>query len=121
MNWGGYEKRRFVRGDFFCKIIISTPKQRELISHTENIAEGGVRVILEEELEVNSMVDLEIYISKMPIVGRGRVAWVVPEKNPITGEALLYDTGIEFFGISDEDRLVIKNIVDAIVEGNKSQ
>ena len=77
MDWEGIEKRRFVRANFPCKIAIYTPAQHILASHTENIGAGGVRVILEEKLEIASNVGLEIYLEKEPIVCEGKIVWVV--------------------------------------------
>jgi len=102
------EQRRFVRAKFDCKIIIHAPKEHIIVSHTENIGAGGIMVIIDENLEVSSMVGLEIYLNGEPITCSGRVAWVVENQGR-------YDTGVEFVKISEEDRRVIDNLVKSIV------
>ena len=119
MNWEGIEKRRFVRANFPCKIVIYTPTQHILASHTENIGAGGVRVIIEQKLEISSNVGLEIYLEKEPITCKGKIVWVVEKVNPISKKSFLFDTGLEFIDIKEDDRLVINNLVETIVSNEK--
>jgi len=128
MNQEWLEKRRFVRANFACKIIIRsvrgnpsradaaaraangihTPKERVIITCTENIGAGGIRVIINEKIDIASMVGLEIYLNDELIACGGKIVWVVEVgKN--------FDTGIEFHQIDEEDRRVIDNFVRAIV------
>ncbi|MFH1504938.1 MAG: PilZ domain-containing protein [Candidatus Omnitrophota bacterium] len=108
MDWDKAEKRRFVRANFDCKIIIHTPKEHIIISHTENIGVGGVRVFVDEKLNISSEVGLEIYLGQSPISCKGKIAWVVERADR-------FDTGIEFLEISEKDERVISNIVENIV------
>jgi hypothetical protein len=115
MKWSGEERRRFPRAEFPCKIIISSPL-RLLTSHTENIGEGGIRVILEEKLDPFTVVGLELFFEReRPIKCRGRVVWVVEKVNPIERIPLLFDTGIEFTKISECDREYIRRLVNKII------
>jgi len=119
MVWEGEEKRKFARVIFPCRIVIGSPI-RLLVSHTENIGEGGIRVILEEKLSVHTMVGLEIYVEKeKPIKCKGKVRWIGEKINPIARESLLFDTGIEFVGISESDRQYIKKLVDTVLAQEK--
>ncbi len=115
MNPDYAEKRRFVRANFPCRISIHTPQEHILVSHTENIGAGGVRVIIVEELKISSLVGLEIYLNGEPITCKGKIVWVVAKVNPISGKANMFDTGIEFCQISQEDQETIENLVKAIV------
>lgn len=116
MNWaGGAERRKFVRANFPCKITIFTPTKHTLSTHTENIGAGGVRIIIEEKIDISSMVNLSIYLDKEPIRCKGRIVWVVEKKTPFSGNAFFYDTGIEFYEINDDDRRLVKTFVDALV------
>jgi c-di-GMP-binding flagellar brake protein YcgR len=119
MKWDRKEKRRFVRADLPCKIEVYVPKQRVFNTHTENISEGGVRVILENKIEVFSIVGLEVYLGKEPIICKGRVVWVIEKANPVSEKILLYDIGIEFYEIKEEDKHIIKNFVESVVSGEK--
>jgi len=121
MNWNGQERRRFPRANFPCKIVISSPPQvgappQELVSHTDNIGEGGIRVILEKRLSYSDTVGLDLYLSKdKPIKCKGRVIWSREKMNPLEGQPIMFDTGIEFTTISDSDREYIAKMVDAIL------
>lgn len=119
MKWDGVEKRRFVRANFPCKIEVHIPKELSIHSHTENIGEGGVRVIIEKKLDMDSMVDLQIYLGKESIDCKGKIVWVVEKINPLDKEALFFDTGIEFRDINDDDRKLIGNLVEMIISGQK--
>jgi len=114
MDWGGAEKRRFVRADFPCSITIHLPKKKTISSHTENIGAGGLRVIISARLEIGDMVGLEIYLDDKPITCEGRVVWMIEKVNPISGKTIMYDIGIEFYKIDGEDQNIIKTLVEAI-------
>ncbi|MBD3263617.1 MAG: hypothetical protein GF375_00765 [Candidatus Omnitrophica bacterium] len=118
MGWKGVEKRRFVRAQFPCRIIIHTPSEHVVSSHTENIGAGGIRVIIQENLDISTIVDLDIYLGDEPIVCKARIVWTVEKKNPLSGESLMYDTGLEFYQIEDKDRELIKNLVNVLVSGD---
>jgi len=115
MAWGGVERRIFPRADFPCKIKIIS-KKNILVSHTENISKGGIRVILEEKLNYFEIVSLELFFKKdEPIKCEGRIAWVIEKMNPLEGQPIMFDTGIAFKGLSGSDREYIKNLVDMIL------
>ncbi len=114
MVWNGIEKRRFVRANFPCKIIISTPDKHTIVTHTENIGAGGVRVIIDEKLEVSSIVGLEISLDNEQITSQSRIVWAIETENSSSQNKPLYDTGIEFYQIDEEDRKIINNFVEVI-------
>jgi c-di-GMP-binding flagellar brake protein YcgR len=114
MVWNGIEKRRFVRANFPCKIVISTPAQHTIVTHTENIGAGGIRVIIDEKLEISSMVGLEIHLNNERIKSQSRIVWVIETQKSSPDKNVRYDTGIEFYQINDEDRKIINNFVEAI-------
>ncbi len=119
MAWDGIEKRRFVRANFPCKIIIYLPQEHSLMSHTEDIGAGGLRVIIKEELELSLIVGLEIFLNGEPIICKGRVVWNIEREKESSKDKNRYDTGIEFYEIKEEDRRVIDNLVEAIISGQK--
>ncbi|MBD3246096.1 MAG: hypothetical protein GF333_03705 [Candidatus Omnitrophica bacterium] len=102
------EKRRFVRACFPCKIVIYPPREHTISTHTENIGAGGVRVILGERLHSADIVGLKIYLGEGEITCKGRVVWVVTRSRQ---DETHFDTGIEFYQISDRDRQVIDSFV----------
>ena len=116
------EKRRFVRAKFPCRIKIYFPKEHIVLSSTRNIGAGGIRVIVEEKLEVSSIVGLDIYLEDEPISCKGRVVWSVEyvghaDDSPKCN--FFYDTGIEFAQISEEDRNVVSSFVKAVIAKEK--
>ena len=119
MVWNGVEKRNFIRANFPCKILIYTPAEHVLISHTENIGAGGVRVIIEESLDISSLVGLEVFLSGTQIICKGRIVWVVKKVGSNEDEADIWDTGVEFYEIAERDRKVVENFVDAAISDQK--
>ncbi len=119
MAWEGAEKRNFVRANFPCKIIIYTPSEHIIISHTENIGAGGVRVIIEESLDISSLVGLEVFLGGVQIICKGRIVWVVERSGSKKSEANIWDTGIEFHEIAARDRKVVENFVNTIISDQK--
>jgi len=116
MDWDGREKRSFVRANLPCKIIIYTlRKEHTIVSHTENIGAGGVRVIIGECLDISSQVGLELFLGGAQIICKGRIVWVVERSGSNNVEANVWDTGIEFREISERDKKVVGSFVKAIV------
>ena len=119
MVWDGTEKRRFIRANLPCKIIIYTPTEHIIITHTENIGAGGVRVIIDENLSISSVVGLEIFLNEGPIRCEARIVWAVGKEKAGPSGPNRYDTGIEFYKIEDRDRNVINNFVEAMIADEK--
>ena len=111
MSHGGQERRRYPRVDFPCRLVLGSPL-RAISSHTENISEGGLRVILEEKLLTFTEVGVEFFVEKRKTIKcKGRIVWVVEKINPLDKEAIMFDTGIEFTGIKDADKGYIRNLI----------
>ena len=126
MVWNGRERRRYPRAVFSCKIFLDFA-HREIISHTDNIGKGGIRVSLEEELRPSNIVSLTLFLGKgEPIKCEGIVIWTAKKVSPDIKEPTLFYTGIEFTAIGDSDREEIGKLVDEILsrqedsERNKS-
>ncbi|MCK9572843.1 MAG: PilZ domain-containing protein [Candidatus Omnitrophica bacterium] len=119
MDYQGMEKRRFVRAKFPCSISIHTLHEHIITTYTENISAGGVRVIIEEKLEMSSTVGLEVQINKNIIVCKGRIVWVVDRESPYKKGLRYHDTGIEFYEINENDRRVINDAIEEILKCEK--
>jgi len=114
MGWPQEEKRRFLRVKLPCKIIIHTPREQTIITETKNVSAGGVRVMIEEALQVSSMIDLELFLPDGTLIScKARVVWMMPDKQK-QKKVAEYDTGIEFYEISPKDRKAIKELVESI-------
>lgn len=120
MNWDSRERRRFVRIKFPCEITIGCPQKHIISTHAEDISAGGIRVIAKEKIEPSSIIGLDLYgIAKEPIVCKGEVKWVSAKKNPSNQNRILYDVGIEFCQIKEEDAAEIKKLIVSIISGEK--
>ncbi len=109
----GRERRRFKRAVYPCNIYILTAPLHVIKSQTENIGAGGVRVIIDERIPISSKVGIKLYLSERPIECKGRIVWVVENKD--NDHKGCFDTGIEFYQISDEDQKTIDIFVKSLV------
>jgi len=117
------EKRKFPRADIICKIsTVYGERPLVLESHTENIGEGGIRVILAQKLNVTTTVDLDLFLSKNEarINCKGEVVWA-NEMRPQGVTPHLYDTGIKFTEIIEHDKNSIRQLVRSLVEEGKKE
>ncbi|MBN2096901.1 MAG: PilZ domain-containing protein [Candidatus Omnitrophica bacterium] len=140
--WDGIERRRFPRVQYPCLITLrkNTSPALSILTHTEDIGVGGVRVLIHTKIEVPTEVDLEIDLmdTLANIFSRGKISWVkeifsrqkgkdktqtfkgqvswVKEIPPQQqGEGPRYDTGINFIAIKNEDKKRIEKIVNHIL------
>ncbi|MFH0877020.1 MAG: PilZ domain-containing protein [Candidatus Omnitrophota bacterium] len=115
------EKRQFVRLDVnvkvnWEKIVGEAPEPSEKENVSRNISEGGICLIVYEQLGVGEKIKLDIELpSQKKIAATGRIAWInefaigqVQEKR--------YDAGIEFLEISPQDREEIKKFVFTLLD-----
>jgi c-di-GMP-binding flagellar brake protein YcgR len=114
------ERRQFPRANVVTLAVIKcdvranvgNEKTREFHTHTQNISEGGVNVILEEELPKQDSVELKLYLTgkKTPIECKGQVAWSKAVSPPGV-EPGIFSTGIKFTEFSPEAKEAIRNII----------
>ncbi|MFH1458715.1 MAG: PilZ domain-containing protein [Candidatus Omnitrophota bacterium] len=111
------EKREFPRADIICKI--STVYAERLLvfnTHTENVAQGGIRVILDQKLNIPTPVDLDLFLSESqkPMRCKGEVVWA-KELKPDGVHPRLFDTGIKFTEMSEQNKEAINQLVNSLV------
>jgi len=107
MGWDNVEKRQFARGNFPCKLFIHYPEGHIISAYTEDISRGGVRVVLEEKIEVSTIVDVEIYFEEEPIICKGKITWIKEKESVERKGVTLFDTGIECFKTEQENEKAI--------------
>ncbi|MFH1226533.1 MAG: PilZ domain-containing protein [Planctomycetota bacterium] len=76
-----------------------------------DISQGGINFITREGFKLGLPVSLIItapLLKEDAINAQGRVAWVKPSP-----ELRIYNIGIEFTSISDQDKTRLKNLVDS--------
>jgi Tfp pilus assembly protein PilZ len=83
-------------------VILGGPKDYIFHTYTENIGEGGIKVVLEKELKLGSLLKLELFITSkkmLPIECKGMVVWT-KKINPQGTKPDLFATGIKFIELS---------------------
>jgi len=90
-----------------------------LLTHTENLGCGGMRLLIEKEIVVAQAVQVELFIGKKKkITARAKVVWSMAIKNPCDQKTVLFDIGLEFIGITDAYKAEIERLVYALMDKN---
>lgn len=113
------EKRKSPRANIFCKIsTIFGERLLVLNSYTENISDGGVKVILEQKLHVSTEVDLELTLAdhKPAIKCKGQIVWSDEIASDEPERHYIFDTGIKFTQISPEDLRSVNELVNRLIK-----
>ncbi|MFH1768007.1 MAG: PilZ domain-containing protein [Candidatus Omnitrophota bacterium] len=119
MEWNSQEKRKSPRLEFPCKITIFNKKQM-LSSHTEDISRGGMKVILEEKIDVSTDVHIDIFLTKdKHIQCSGKVKWV--KDIGIAVQPNMFETGIAFDKVSEISNLYIEDLIAVISARRKTE
>lgn len=126
------ERRKFPRVDVKYKIniicdgsvILGAPQDYTFHTYTENIGLGGIKVVLEKELRVGSLLKLELFIRSkktFPVLCKGMVVWV-QKANPQGTKPDLFAVGIKFLDLCGSmEAQLISDIVNSYLGGvNKS-
>lgn len=117
--WDGVSRRKFPRAEYPCLITVrkNTPPQEAILTHTENISVGGVRVIIAKKIGVLTEVDIEIDLKDtMPtILSKASICWTEELSFGEVGKSPRYDTGIKFLGLKDEDRRRVQRVVETLL------
>ncbi|MBN3040785.1 MAG: PilZ domain-containing protein [Candidatus Omnitrophica bacterium] len=109
--WDGIDRRRFVRVKVYFKTNVSEKEKFSISSFAEELSQSGIRISIKRELDVFSLVDLEIFLREEPIVCQGKVIWVKKVEGEHIEGGVIFDVGLKLRKISVEDRLLIKTFV----------
>ena len=90
-------------------------------AYAEDISTGGVRVTVHQELDISSLVDLEIYVKLRPVVCKGKVIWINRRESEFLEGEIFFDIGIEFQGIKAEGVEAIKERLDRIMQERRER
>lgn len=113
-------RRRFPRVNYPCRVVIATEgKTEEFTLHTENISSGGVRVIMQKKLQINTPVNVEISVGDKQVKCRGRAVWILDIHAPGADKPTLFDTGIEFTQANPEDKDYLNSLIEKLQEESK--
>jgi Tfp pilus assembly protein PilZ len=105
------EKRKFPRVNakyqinVICvgEVVKGTPQNYIFHTYTENISQGGIKVILEKEVKVGSSVKLELFITdkeSLPVSCNDVVIWS-RKANPEGTKPNIFHTGIQFVDLTN--------------------
>ena len=121
MSWDGRNRRKFPRVIFPCLIKIRRSND-VLLTHTENLSIGGVRVILKDGVELNVIVEIEIDLMDTGdhFCCKGKVVWSQKRKNTDLLKPNFFDIGVQFFDVPEADQKRLDKIVGHHVkQGNQ--
>lgn len=112
MPWRGLDQRRFPRARHQCVVSLRQASARPSVAvSTENVGVGGICVLMHQGLDIFAPVDVELVLGDgaPPLTCRGMIAWVVRRRE--MDRPPLFDTGIEFVGITPDDEARLQRIV----------
>ena len=123
-SWDGLNRRRFPRLNFPCLIVFKTADAKgteTVLSHTENVGIGGLCLALKQDLEMFSVLELELDLMdlKENIKCQGKVVWCVRRKKESNEKPLYYDTGVEYVNLKPADKIRIEAVINKLVREKK--
>ena len=122
--WDGINRRKFPRVSYPCLVTIRHQQDEKdvFLTHTENVGIGGVCVILKKGVKIFSPVEVELDLLDLEhhIKCPGKVVWSIRRKNTEELKPLFYDIGIEFDGLSDQDRKRLEVIIQRLNKAGKA-
>ncbi len=119
MSWEGMDRRKFPRVMYPCmiKVLSADGAQLPLLTHTENIGQGGLCFILKQEIRLFTPVELEVDLldSNEHIKAKGKVVWIVRRKSIEKVKPMFYDIGVEFTDLAKHDRAYLADVLQRLV------
>lgn len=120
MAWEGTDRRKFPRVIYPCmvKVISADGPQQYILTHTENIGQGGLCVTLKNEIKLFTPVELEVDLLGIEehIYPKGKVVWNVRRKSIEKIKPMFYDIGIEFTEISKRDQSYLRETIQLLID-----
>jgi len=119
MIWEGMDRRKFPRVMYPCmvKVISSDGIQPQILTHTENMGQGGLCVTLKNEINLFTLVELEVDLLGIEehIFPKGKVVWNVRRKSIEKIKPMFYDIGFEFTEISKRDHDCLRETLQLLI------
>ena len=120
-NKGFQERRKFARLKTSVDVkytVIGNPGEIEVFS--KDISAGGLCIVVCEELVSDTPLQLEIIVPdiKDPIRALARIVWQRKGKDQDTEGKTLFETGVEFTGLSDFDRFNLNRYILEKIESD---
>jgi len=108
-GWKGQERRRYPRlkGATVEYVAIGKANPKE-VSFTEDISAVGIRILASENIDIDTILLLKIYLPSHneAVKVKGRVVWTRQSRflRREGKKAEHYDIGLEFIDINDDDQ-----------------
>src|SRR5580692_5098464 len=120
MNWAGMDRRKFPRVIYPCmvKVVSSDGTQQQILTHTENMGQGGLCVTLKNEVKLFTPVEMEVDLLGVGkhIYPAGKVVWSVRRKSVEKIKPMFYDIGIEFTAVSKRDQDSLRETLQMLID-----
>jgi c-di-GMP-binding flagellar brake protein YcgR len=117
------EKRKYTRVDLAALVVIKCHiwvkigknMKLEFRTHTQDMSEGGINVILEEDLHRKDAVELKLYLTGRltPVECKGQVVWS-KAISPKPVDPHIFSIGIKFIDLNEDDRETIRKLVSCL-------
>jgi Tfp pilus assembly protein PilZ len=124
-NWDGMDKRQFPRIKYPCLVVIRNgnddeDKNNTVLTHTENVGVGGVCVSLKQSVKIFSVVEIELDLLDLGdhIRCKGKVVWNIENENTGKKSSRIFDVGIEFIDIMNEDQTRLQEVLERLAKKN---
>lgn len=122
-KWQGLNKRQFPRMNYPCLIVIRNgdeDKNDTVLTHTDNVGVGGVCVALKQSVKIFSVLEIELDLLDLGdhIRCKGKVAWNIEKESGDKKNPKIFDVGIEFIDIEEEDRSRLQEVIDRLAKNN---
>jgi len=117
--WEGLNRRRFPRVKYPCLVTIwyeDGSEKETFLTHTQNLGIGGIGLMHDQRLKMQARVSVEIDLMDMESHVRcdSRVVWVVQRKEHDKHKPMIFDVGLEFENLSEDDKRRISGIVQRL-------
>jgi Tfp pilus assembly protein PilZ len=124
MSWSGLNRRQFPRVIYPCMVKCTGEGDNKgiLLTHTENIGEGGLCLTIKKALRLFSLIELELDLldADEHMFLKGKVVWSVRRKAIEDIKPLFYDIGVEFIDLSNKDQARLRTTVERLIkQGSK--
>ena len=124
-KWQGMDKRQFPRIKYPCLIVIrngksDSDKKSTVLTHTDNVGVGGVCVALKQALKMFSVIEIELDLLDLGdhICCKGKVVWNVESEESGTATPSLFDIGIEFIDIKEDDQARLRKVIENLTKNS---
>lgn len=100
-------KRKYPRADVQLEVVVAGGEEgREYTVQAVNISAGGVCVSLPDFIAADTPVEMVVKLpdSGSPLETKGRIIWSLERRKLLKRKEPLFDTGIEFLELGQEER-----------------